>query len=308
MNEEIHFLYEEINENINKDIEKILFQIKNPLSAKNARIIKRLTKELIKASAKQIYKEEIKPADVHGVKIEEIKPGAIEINMQEAKQEVQSENLEQDKFAGYQPSSLQDKAARRDSLPRNITQITLIKDGETGELLVRGELEENEYRVYEPVLSDDDVRLLNEVKQTIGGDINSIVSRKNMWKILRKASKNLNVYFDDDNFLKLRYYIVRNLLGYGAVEPFVHDNYIQRIICEGQGEKVMVIRDNKKLRTNVMFKSKDELNNMLNTLAERTFQKISVDDPVLDSIYRGFRIQGTLGTDMVSSKFIVTRV
>ncbi len=57
-----------------------------------------------------------------------------------------------------------------------------------------------------------------------------------------------------------------------------------------------------------MFASKDELNQFLRHAAKMTFQTISIDDPVLDATYKNFRIQGTLGTDIVPSRFLMKRM
>ena len=311
MSEEIRFLYDEITEKINKDVERILFHLRNPFAGKNVYILKRFTEELIRARARQMHQQEF--MEIEEVKHEEVKQ-PVEITVLEVKPaeqiqiQVPEQYEEKNDFVGYQPSSLQEKKRNETDKPRNIIQMNLITDNETKDIVARGEIEENEYRIYEPTLSEDDLKLLNKAKEAIGNDMNSLTNKKLLWKILRKNSKDLNVYFDDDNLLKLRYYLVRDFMGYGAVEAFMHDKGIEKIICEGQGEKVIVIKDGKKYRTNVAFKSKDELNSFLINLAARTFQKISLDDPVLDVIYRGFRIQGTLGTDVVPSKFIMTRV
>lgn len=321
MNQEIHFLAEEIDEKLNKDVEKILFQLRNPLSGKRNYIIKRFTEELIRASANkrieieeepkviEIEVQEVKPAE----EIIEIKPEEIEHeDVPEFKQEVLPapvSNFEEEKseFSGYQPSVLEKKKEKIEE-HRKIIQVNLIIHNETGEILVSGELEENEYRIYEPILSDDEMKLLRNAKNILMNDLDSLADKKTLWKILRKTSKQLNVYFDDDNFIKLRYYLIRDLMGYGSVEAFVHDKFIEKIICGGKGERIMVIRQNQKYRTNVIFKSFNELNDFINTIAERTYKKISMDEPTLDSIYRGFRIQGTLGTDVIPGRFIIERV
>jgi len=312
MSEEIRFLYDEITEKINKDVERILFHLRNPFAGKNVYILKRFTEELIRARARQIHQQEF--MKIEEVKHEEVKQ-PVEITVLEVKPaeeqiqiQIPGQHEENNEFEGYQPSSLQEKKRNEIEKPRNIIQMNLIVDNETKDIVARGEIEENEYRVYEPTLSEDDLRLLNKAKEAIGNDMNSLTSKKILWKILRKASKDLNVYFDEDNFLRLRYYLVRDFMGYGAVEAFAHDKGVVKIICEGQGEKVIVIKDGKKYRTNAIFKSKGDLNDFIITIAERTFQKVSLEDPVLDVVYRGFRIQGTLGTDVVPSKFIMTRV
>jgi len=129
-----------------------------------------------------------------------------------------------------------------------------------------------------------------------------------LMKQMYKSAKAIKAEFYEENLLKMKYYLVRNIVSYNVVEPLAHDKGIQKIICNGPGEAIEVIRNGNKIKTNVLFTGRDELNSFLIEIAKKTFQNVSVDEPVLDAVFRGFRIQGILGTETVPTRFIMTRV
>ncbi len=100
----------------------------------------------------------------------------------------------------------------------------------------------------------------------------------------------------------LFYYIDRDFLGLGMIEPLMHDSEIEDISCDGAGIPVFVFHRNPKIGsivTNLMIEDKDELDTYLIRLAQLTGQAVSVIDPLLNgTLPDGSRIQGTLGTDI----------
>jgi len=99
-----------------------------------------------------------------------------------------------------------------------------------------------------------------------------------------------------------KYYILRDFIGLGKIEPFMQDKQIEDISCDGVNIPIYVYHRDPKLgtlRTNVKFSSQDELDSFVNKLSERCGKTISVSRPLLDgSLPDGSRVQSTLGSDI----------
>ena len=100
-----------------------------------------------------------------------------------------------------------------------------------------------------------------------------------------------------------------NLLGYGKIDPLIKDTQIKGIYCNGLNKPVIVDHmENGKIETNLIFKSSEELNDLIIMIAKRLGKTISKENPVLDaSLPEGGRIQATLGNEFVDSKLAVIK-
>ncbi len=110
----------------------------------------------------------------------------------------------------------------------------------------------------------------------------------------------INITKEEENILL--YFIDRDFIGLGPVEPFMHDPDIEDVSCDGVNIPFYVFHRNSKIgsvATNIMFNEGEELDSYLIRLAQLTGKAISVLDPLLDgTLPDGSRIQGTLGTDI----------
>ncbi len=87
---------------------------------------------------------------------------------------------------------------------------------------------------------------------------------------------------------KIGYYIERDLLGYGKLDPIFRDENIEDISCNGPGKPVYVWhRKYESLPTNIVFESSDELDEYVLKLAHMAGKHISVAYPILDAILPG---------------------
>ena len=100
----------------------------------------------------------------------------------------------------------------------------------------------------------------------------------------------------------LIYYIERDFLGLGPLEPLMHDPNIEDISCDGADIPVYVFHRNPLLGsipTNIVFKDKEKLDSYLIRMAQLCEQSVSVVDPLLQgTLPDGSRVQGTLSTDI----------
>ena len=87
---------------------------------------------------------------------------------------------------------------------------------------------------------------------------------------------------------KIGYYIERDLLGYGKLDPIFRDENIEDISCNGPAKPVYVWhRKYESLPTNIVFKTSDELDEYVLKLAHMAGKHISVAYPILDAILPG---------------------
>ncbi len=109
---------------------------------------------------------------------------------------------------------------------------------------------------------------------------------------------------------KLHYYLKRDFVGYGEIDPLMHDQHIEDISCVGPEVPVFVYHeDYRDLKTNRVF-SEDRLTTFVTRMAQRSGKHISVANPLIDgSLPDGSRVQLTLGTDVSSrgSNFTVRK-
>ncbi len=87
---------------------------------------------------------------------------------------------------------------------------------------------------------------------------------------------------------KIGYYIERDLLGYGKLDPIFRDENVEDISCNGPRKPVYVWhRKYESLPTNIVFNSEDELDEYVLKLAHMAGKHISVAYPILDAILPG---------------------
>lgn len=165
------------------------------------------------------------------------------------------------------------------------------------------------YFVLEPKLGEEEKSLMDKIK-------NSLIEKFDVdFTKLRKgeAKKYLSKGFEETVRLmagalplekqeNILYYVERDFIGLGRIEPLMQDPNIEDISCDGVGIPIFIYHRNSvigTLRTNIMFENSDELDSFMNKLAQRSGKSISVASPLVDAaLPDGSRIQLTLGTDI----------
>ncbi|OGI14952.1 hypothetical protein A3K63_02910 [Candidatus Micrarchaeota archaeon RBG_16_49_10] len=166
-----------------------------------------------------------------------------------------------------------------------------------------------QYKVYEPKMPDKMRRLILRLKDLLEEKID--IDFRKLKKIeateyLKKHMFALLDYFGinltDVEKKILNYYINRDFLGYGPIEPLMHDPNIEDISCDGLKVPFYVFHRNSKLGsipTNIVFNDNDDLDSYVIRLAQLCGQSVSMIDPLLQgSLPDGSRVQATLSTDI----------
>ena len=130
-------------------------------------------------------------------------------------------------------------------------------------------------------------------------DITSMNGSRGKVKILRR----------DVDYLK--YYIIRDKVGVGILEPFIRDPYLEDISANGIGPIYIVHKMFGPMESNVEFKSEEELDEFIIKLGEKIGKPISHARPVVDAtLPDGSRINIVFGSDVSlrGSNFTIRKV
>ncbi|MEM5831565.1 MAG: type II/IV secretion system ATPase subunit [Candidatus Aenigmatarchaeota archaeon] len=164
------------------------------------------------------------------------------------------------------------------------------------------------YEVVEPQLSDSEKKQLEKIKELILEylDVNiiAIKDREKLNKLLedaiKKVLKILKIKIDSEILLKFCYYISRDFIGLGKIEPLMSDPYIEDISCSGINIPIYVThRYFGNIRTNIIFNDVDELKEFIIKLAQRCGRHVSYAEPILEgSLPDGSRVSATFSEEV----------
>lgn len=287
MKEEPFFLVNEFLEKEKKEIQSVLeiIQVKNYRKNQRAIFLRNLTNELFKAHKKNKSLNLIDNNEREKIKKEKeslLKKREDLLNklkyLQEQKTEVKQENI-------------------------NVKDLILSK--ETGKTLVKTEFDEINYKVIEPVLSLNDMNLLDELKTRA----DNIDNKEEFVKQIMILCSKYNIGYNEEYYDKIRYYLIRDLKKYGKVSPLIEDKEVKEIVCAGINKLITInYKDKEEVQTNLMFNTAEELNGFINQLAKMGEKKVSEESPFLDLEIDNLKIQATLGSEFFKSKFIISKL
>jgi len=100
---------------------------------------------------------------------------------------------------------------------------------------------------------------------------------------------------------KLLYYLMRDFVHYGSIDPIMRDPNIEDVSCDGADVPIFVYhREYRDLKSNVKFDD-DRLSAFVFRLAQRAGKQLTVSNPLVDaSLPNGSRVQLTLGGDVAT--------
>lgn len=110
------------------------------------------------------------------------------------------------------------------------------------------------------------------------------------------------------------HYLVRDILGYGLLDPLIRDPEIEDVSCEGSTRPVKVWhrRFNSRgwLESNLVLGERDSMDATVSRLVHRSGRSISTYSPIVDSVLpEGYRLAATWGKEVTSlgSSFIIRK-
>ncbi len=166
------------------------------------------------------------------------------------------------------------------------------------------------YRLIEPELDEEDEELLEIVKENLSEKIDvSLSSMQGREKIIDYLQEKVNdlllelgIEMSEEQHDKILYYIYRDFVGLGKVEPFMHDPYIEDLGCDGTGVPIFAVHSEfGSVKSDVVFEDGGDLENLVIKLAERAGKYVSYANPLLDgALPDGSRVNASLTEDVTS--------
>ena len=166
------------------------------------------------------------------------------------------------------------------------------------------------YDVIEPKLGEKEREIINKTLKILESKIDvPLEELKDISKIkeyiLEKVDeiwKLHKIKVEEKYEPYIKYYILRDTVGYGKIDPLMNDPQIEDISCNGVGIPIFIFHRNPyigEIQTNIVFDSAEELDSFVMRLALRTGRVVSVSNPLLDAaLPDGSRIQITYGKDI----------
>ncbi len=105
---------------------------------------------------------------------------------------------------------------------------------------------------------------------------------------------NRNISNDYLNDLSQRF--LRDIVGYGEIDPLIQDDELEEIMIIGTGKPIFVYhRQYGMMKTNIHFKDEQEIRDLIDTIARQINRRIDQESPILDGrLMDGSRVNATI--------------
>ncbi|MBN1280692.1 MAG: type II/IV secretion system ATPase subunit, partial [Candidatus Thermoplasmatota archaeon] len=159
------------------------------------------------------------------------------------------------------------------------------------------------YKVSEPLLAASEQTTLKFIQEHIMNSVDVLLSELEQTKVepfllerIETITAHHKIKIDDALKEKLLYYVKRDFIDNGAIDPLMRDPNIEDISCDGAGLPVFLYhRHYGSLKSNIMFPDEATLSEFVVKLAQKCGKHISIAEPMLDATMPdGSRIQMTL--------------
>ncbi len=188
--------------------------------------------------------------------------------------------------------------------------IHIYRDHEKGETM---------YHVIEPRLSDKEEKLYDQVMDKMiehahkypvpnkiedAGEIikkiyDEVVKVKDTEANVLERTVESKIHLTQQEYDELWYYIYRNRVGYGKLEPLFYDPYLEDIHCTGVGNIKTIHKIFEMVYTNIEFRDDIELNKYILDASERVERPVSDANSVVDAIMPdGSRVNFIYGREL----------
>jgi hypothetical protein len=166
------------------------------------------------------------------------------------------------------------------------------------------------FDVTEPLMEAKDLQIYDITKEKLYQNAlknPSLLEDSNyLSSLIQQSCKELKIKFSEDYIRKIKYYLVKNIRGYGKIDPLMRDSRVSSIICNSYND-IKVIFQDKQLPTTIIFDSNQELNNFILTLGDRFNVKVSELAPSLDIKDSNLEIHA-LYNPITTSRFIIKKL
>ncbi|MBW6518037.1 MAG: type II/IV secretion system ATPase subunit [ANME-2 cluster archaeon] len=165
------------------------------------------------------------------------------------------------------------------------------------------------YQTLEPELTEGEKQLFAELKVRLGEtlDVNlTQLEEKGAKKYLQDKVTDIlwdyQIKIDTISFTKIMYFLFTEFMGYGIIDPLMHDANLEDISCDGPHSSLFVYhRKYDSIEADIKFDNESKLDGFVTRIAQICGRHISIADPLLDATMPdGSRIQLTLGREVTT--------
>ncbi|MFB6245291.1 MAG: ATPase, T2SS/T4P/T4SS family [Candidatus Nanohaloarchaea archaeon] len=166
------------------------------------------------------------------------------------------------------------------------------------------------YNLEEPNLTEDDHEALELIQENLSEKLDvSLDAMKDRGKVINYLERKINellvelgVQLEEEQHKKIMYYVYRDFVGLGKIEPFMHDPYIEDLGCDGTDIPVFAVHSEfGSVKSDVRFEEEADLKNLVIKLAERCGKYVSYANPLLDgALPDGSRVNASLTEDVTA--------
>ena len=166
-----------------------------------------------------------------------------------------------------------------------IPQYDIVKQNYTPkEKILLGEIREN---LVDLAISNGENFQVNE--DSLLNDIKSFL-------LLRLSENGENTNLSNEYLDSLSRKLLRDIIGYGEIDPLIQDDELEEIMIIGINKPVFVYhRQYGMMKTNIIFKDEKELIDLIDSIARQINRRIDQETPILDGrLMDGSRINATI--------------
>lgn len=165
------------------------------------------------------------------------------------------------------------------------------------------------YELNEPRMTKNMEAMYKKIKDLLEQKLDIDFSKLKKFEAMDYLHKNVDeiiqyykIKLTEEEKEALHYYIERDFTGLERMQPFLNDENIEDISCDGVGIPIFVYHRNTQLgslETNITFDSAEELDSFIIKLSQLCGKSVSVASPLVNgSLPDGSRLQATLATDI----------
>lgn len=113
---------------------------------------------------------------------------------------------------------------------------------------------------------------------------------------LRLTGPDQNASVPNEYLDRLSRKFLRDIIGYGAIDPLIQDDELEEIMIIGTGKPIFVYhREYGMMKTNLQFDNEGELRDLIDSIARQINRRIDQESPILDGrLMDGSRINATI--------------
>ncbi len=113
---------------------------------------------------------------------------------------------------------------------------------------------------------------------------------------VRLSANNQNNYITNEYLDDLSTRLLRDIIGYGKIDPLIQDDELEEIMIIGIDKPVFVYhRKYGMMKTNIRFSDEQELTDLIDSIARQINRRIDQESPILDGrLIDGSRINATI--------------